>query len=704
MAEQGESQQPDKAVAGSSSRELAARPSGELDVAQPAPGASGTGLSGTGAGPNAAAGGGGPAAGSPTPSGAGGAGGSSAAAGGAKAPSGGGQMAAGAATSAIDAKIAGDGSSATRRYTGKAVAGGVEGGLQGGLQGAAAGAGKGVAQQAAMDAGGKAAETMGSQGSSSGGGIGSGLLGVGGTSLVQGKDGDDRAVKLAGSTGVAAAGAPVAGALSLVALMNWLKSMFFSLAAMGLNILAALWGLAVGAVKSVAGAIASPFMALGSAAASTAGAVLGVSVSAAAAPAVAIVSGITVGGLSVSLLGGFISGLDGRNELLEGNIAAPGNCAVIGPALAGEAGEVGDISAQTEKNAKITYSVLSSWGMPDENIAGILGNWVRESGIDPTSVEGIFHEPFFYGPSKQAAEASGFSHMGYVPISGIGLGQWTNERNTLLINYANAKNRPWYEIETQLAFMAQGDNEFDRNNFRSMLNESKGSPGQAAMWFHDNWERSADDATGHAARMAQAELWFAKLSTWEVDQLAVDRIKELAGDILGEGESVVAAINTACSQQGGSGSGAWDDRDGQTKPGEWGGYGNGKIPAAELTAVSWSPGDVLRGDAAADLERLNDAYKAKFGTNISITDSYRSYEEQVRIKAEKGVWAATPGYSNHGWAMALDLGGGINSFGTAQHEWMKDNAPAYGWVHPPWAGVNGSLPEAWHWEYWGYPS
>lgn len=604
----------------------------------------------------------------------------------------GGSPGSGMATGAIDSKIAGDGSSATRRYTGKAVGGGVEGAMTGGLQGAAAGAAKGVGEQAVRDVAGKVVSS---------GKSGSGELGAAGTSAAR-SEGNNRALTGIGVAGAAGASAPAAGMIGMAAFMSWLKSMFFAAVAAVLNGLSALLGFVVGAAKTLGAAIVAPFMAVGSAVAGTVGAALGIAVSASAAPIVAIGTGLTVAGVTVSLVGSLVTTLGDSDSLLDGSIGAPTSCAVIEPAAA-DGGEVGDAGVATEENAKIAYSVLRSWGMPEENIAGILGNWARESQIDPTSVEGIFDEPFRYGPRKQAAEASGFSHMGYVPISGIGLGQWTNDRNTLLINYAKSKNRPWHEIETQLAFMAKGDNPGDVEVFQELLSTSKGTPGEAAMFFHHNWERSADGAVGLAARQAEADVWFARMSSWEIDESVVGRIEELAGDVLGDSENVVASINSACSESAGGGSGAWDDRDGTTKPIAWGGYGNGKIPEDELTPLSWSPGDVLRGDAAADLELLNKDYRAKFGQDISITDSYRSYDEQVRIKAEKGVWAATPGYSNHGLAMALDLGGGINTFGSAEHEWMKANAPKYGWVHPPWAQVNGSLPEAWHWEYWGYP-
>lgn len=129
------------------------------------------------------------------------------------------------------------------------------------------------------------------------------------------------------------------------------------------------------------------------------------------------------------------------------------------------------------------------------------------------------------------------------------------------------------------------------------------------------------------------------------------------------------------------------------------GYANGTIPETLLCSPSFAPGHFLRCDAAHQLEQLNVAYRAAFGTDISVTSSYRSYATQVAVKAQKGYLAAPPGTSNHGMAQALDLGGGISSFGSAQYAWMRANAPAYGWDNPTWARQGGSKPEAWHWEY-----
>lgn len=127
---------------------------------------------------------------------------------------------------------------------------------------------------------------------------------------------------------------------------------------------------------------------------------------------------------------------------------------------------------------------------------------------------------------------------------------------------------------------------------------------------------------------------------------------------------------------------------------------NGKLPASELSKLSWNSKKVANG-AAPSLESLNRAYRKEFGTSILVTDGYRTYAQQVATKAAKGHMAATPGQSNHGLGLAVDLGGGINSFNSKEYAWMMKNAPQFGWVNPSWAQQSGSKPEAWHWEFVG---
>jgi len=126
-------------------------------------------------------------------------------------------------------------------------------------------------------------------------------------------------------------------------------------------------------------------------------------------------------------------------------------------------------------------------------------------------------------------------------------------------------------------------------------------------------------------------------------------------------------------------------------------YANGQLPAS---ALAWIPGTShrVRADLLPQTVALMAAFRARFGKPLGITDSYRTFLEQVSVKAKKPTLAATPGKSNHGWGTALDLSSGVNSFTSAEHAWMRANAPRFGWNLPAWARQGGSKPEAWHWE------
>jgi hypothetical protein len=132
----------------------------------------------------------------------------------------------------------------------------------------------------------------------------------------------------------------------------------------------------------------------------------------------------------------------------------------------------------------------------------------------------------------------------------------------------------------------------------------------------------------------------------------------------------------------------------------WGGYENGKIPESALCAITSQTVDHLRCDAAAKFDALNTAYKAKWGVNICVNDAYRSYAKQVALYKELGSGvAAVPGTSNHGWGVAVDLGCGVGTFGSARHVWFAANAPRYGFTQPEWALIGSARAEAWHWQF-----
>ncbi len=127
-----------------------------------------------------------------------------------------------------------------------------------------------------------------------------------------------------------------------------------------------------------------------------------------------------------------------------------------------------------------------------------------------------------------------------------------------------------------------------------------------------------------------------------------------------------------------------------TPPAELVGHGNGTIPTEALVPIG--VGDHRLWAPAANAFVAMAAAAKRDGVDIGVTDSYRPLAVQERLADEKGLYsegglAATPGTSNHGWGMSLDL-----DLDDEAQQWMRTNGPDYGFVE--------DVPrEPWHWTY-----
>ncbi|MAL05261.1 MAG: hypothetical protein CMH36_00110 [Microbacterium sp.] len=210
------------------------------------------------------------------------------------------------------------------------------------------------------------------------------------------------------------------------------------------------------------------------------------------------------------------------------------------------------------------------------------------------------------------------------------------------------------------------------------------NPTRAATLFYerlariDGWETLPASEAIHRVQINSDPDHYAK---WEAPAVAV-----------------TTALAGACTNP------AYEPANG-TAPGPWGGYSNGRVDESQLSPIPWAPEERLRTDATRSLTALNAAFRQAFGYDLPLNDTYRDYDDQVEAKAIYGDEAAAPGTSNHGWALAIDVGTYTHmriSYGSATYAWLTANAGRYGWVNPPWAGQGGDGPdEAWHWEYWG---
>lgn len=152
---------------------------------------------------------------------------------------------------------------------------------------------------------------------------------------------------------------------------------------------------------------------------------------------------------------------------------------------------------------------------------------------------------------------------------------------------------------------------------------------------------------------------------------------------------------------------------------------NGTIPADKLGKIDASyGGGTLHIEAAKMYNKLITLAK-KSGVTWRVSSTYRSYEGQVACWEKYGPGsAAKPGFSPHGWGLALDFGEicGMQEKKAAElgvgrataapakytrensklYAWLAENGPKFGWYNPYRLADGAGMDETWHWEYWGF--
>lgn len=321
--------------------------------------------------------------------------------------------------------------------------------------------------------------------------------------------------------------------------------------------LAAIGNAIAGAANAVAGFLASIGSAVVSGVSAFAAGIAGaLGVGSTAATVTAVSAAGLAGVSSVALVGGVIMSV--TNQKYDGNVP---DCAASVKQAKAVVGEVAADAAMLE-NAKKIYSVMKTFGLSDEQVAGILGNWQIESGVDPTTIEGIYDEhQNIQGPKHQnamkdwdayvrgplsAAYAGGTDYTqnsGYMASDGkkypgIGLVQWTGGGAMLFLNFAESIQKDWWSVDYQLAYViAKGapTGQFGKQ-FWSTYKSQSGSAGENATWFAQYFEGNTKLAG--AARSEAAEEWLKQEKSWSIDTMygnsIIDMAKQL-GDVATDG-------------------------------------------------------------------------------------------------------------------------------------------------------------------------
>lgn len=247
----------------------------------------------------------------------------------------------------------------------------------------------------------------------------------------------------------------------------------------------------------------------------------------------------------------------------------------------------GEMEAVREDHAVKLWSVYSALGSSKEQTAAVLGNLQAESSLDPTAVETIYSEPFSIGTNKQSAIAVDFkvelidsayaARFPAIDYVGIGLAQWTNGRNRLLINYANNNGVNWFDFDTQVRFMLDGDEPTRQDQLTNFLNAEPGNVQSETERFMNAWIGLSSPNSSLSNRQTNATDYLFILERATTDTNYAD--------------SILSGINVNRSQ-GNRAAGAYHQDDGCGNPikthyGNQSADGTGEVPS-DLVLVPWS--------------------------------------------------------------------------------------------------------------------
>ncbi|MBY5035324.1 CHAP domain-containing protein [Streptococcus gallolyticus] len=167
-----------------------------------------------------------------------------------------------------------------------------------------------------------------------------------------------------------------------------------------------------------------------------------------------------------------------------------------------------DFSGDMASKVKTAYDLVKKYE-PNATINGMASmfrNFWTESSITAKRAEGDYLNPpigasasSWDDPTWLAMNGPSIYGGSYPNIlrRGLGLGQWTDTadgstRHTLLLNYAAAKGKKWYDLELQIDFIFNGDAPYYTNIARSILTSNE-DVATLTKRFLVNWEGNPGD-------------------------------------------------------------------------------------------------------------------------------------------------------------------------------------------------------------------
>lgn len=222
----------------------------------------------------------------------------------------------------------------------------------------------------------------------------------------------------------------------------------------------------------------------------------------------------------------------------------------------------------------------------------------------------------------------------------------------------------------------------------------------------DNGDHSDWQVISITRTTADPEPVFERITALEEATANLDQVSQrvLSGDVStlvadSSGEDLQQIAKNPSPAVAAAAQGELDRRTAENLP-DLSAHLNGQLPDDALCQIPWAPEESLLCGSMDNFQRLNDAFKDEFGTDLPILDGYRPLVEQELVHERDPNWTAIPGTSNHGWGLAVDFDWDLfSSWDVPQVVWMIENGPRFGWRLPAALGPNSDRPEPWHYEF-----
>lgn len=215
---------------------------------------------------------------------------------------------------------------------------------------------------------------------------------------------------------------------------------------------------------------------------------------------------------------------------------------------------VSDLESKRMENARKVYALFKSKNYSDNHIAAILACWQAESGLDSTTLEGIYDEPFAISDRKQEAmkdlnayaqnylfpkyNSEGVGHVAanykagdgkYYP--GFGLAQWTGPAAKTFLDTAKSAGHDWHDFDFQLAYSISSKYRpefFQREDW----NKTNITLEEATAVFLRSYEGAYTDSY-YAKRLGFAKKWIETIQEFSEDHIFASKVVSLADEIGG---------------------------------------------------------------------------------------------------------------------------------------------------------------------------